>query len=89
MLHLSCAQSSWRLSCLSQQAQRALEVLVPEFHLCPLTPYYCQVIHVSQGNLCGLLKDHASIGNVAVTLVKLGKCHPQRMWLANCLQRKW
>lgn len=86
--HLTGAKCGWGLGGLPHETQCSLEVLVPEFHFSPLTPHCCQVIHVLQLHLSGLVKDHSSIGNIPMTLIELSKRHPKGVWLANSLQKK-
>ena len=71
---------------MSQQAQRTLEVLMPELHLSILAPDYSKIIHVLQSYFCSLLENDSGIGDVSMALVKLGKGDPQSVWLADCLQ---
>mmetsp|Transcript_8812 Transcript_8812/g.18856 ORF Transcript_8812/g.18856 Transcript_8812/m.18856 type:complete len:284 (-) Transcript_8812:727-1578(-) len=67
------------------QLQGFLEVLVAQLHLHPLAPHLGQVVHVLVSHLARLVKDYARVGQVAVALIELGKCAPQRVRLANRL----
>jgi hypothetical protein len=84
--HLPSTERRRRLSGLPHETQRSLEVLVPEFHLSPLTPDCRQVLHVLQLHLCCLVKDDTCVGHIAVSLIELGKSNPKRVRFAHSLQ---
>lgn len=87
--YLPSAERGRRLSRPPHETQSLLEVLVPEFHLSPLTPDRGQVIHVLQLNLSGLVEDDTGIGDVTMTLIELGKGDPQCVGFADSLQSGW
>jgi len=84
--HLPSTERRRRLSGLPHETQRSLEVLVPEFHLGPLTPDCRQVIHVLQLHLRCLVKNDTRIGYITVSLIELGKSNPQGVRFTHSLR---
>ena len=56
-----------------------------EFHLCILTPYGRQVIHVSERDFRCFVKYDPGLHQLNFVLIKLCEAGPERVYLTYCL----
>lgn len=84
--YLPSPERGWWLSRPPHQTERLFEILVPELHFSRLAPHGGEIVHVLELDLSRLVEDHTRVGDVAVSLVELGECDPQAVWLSHSLQ---